>query len=66
MSNLKDALGGATAIRHNANTLVLRTKDKPLIDPEKQPNIYAFLKKLADKEGISVEEYQIRMDTQFL
>lgn len=45
-------------IRNGSNALALRTKNTPYIDPIKQPVIYSVLKKIADKQGKTVEQVQ--------
>lgn len=60
--NLKNTLGGQTEIRNNANAFIVRTSSAPFISAEKQPVLYSILKKIADKEGMTVEGYQRKMD----
>lgn len=64
-TKMEQALGGKTAIRDNANAFILRASKMPFLDPQKQPVIYAILKKLADKQGITPEQYQEKMDKTF-
>lgn len=56
--SIEQILGGKTEIKNNATAFELRTQNAPFLSPETQPILYGILKKIADRNGMSVEQVQ--------
>lgn len=55
---IEQILEGKQAIRNGATAWEIRTQNAPPIDPTTQPNLQRIIEKIAEKNGLTVQELQ--------